>query len=290
MVEVKNVWWLGARPKTLGAAIAPVSVGTAIAFHSDSFNLLNAALAAVVGLAMQIAVNYANDYSDGINGSDLVRVGPVRIVATGLASAAAVKRAAMISFAIAAIAGLGLAYRVNWWLILIGAVAILAAWFYTGGKSPYGYRGFGEISVFIFFGLVATVGTYYVQAAAISLTSVIAGSSIGLLSMALLIVNNLRDLPTDKAAGKNTLAVKLGARKTRLFYLISVIGSISLSMTLTFAAPLTAIAGLLILVAMQPIRDVVAGAAGKDLIPTLQQTNKLLLLLGLVLSFGFLFS
>jgi 1,4-dihydroxy-2-naphthoate polyprenyltransferase len=145
VVEVKNVWWLGARPKTLGAAIAPVSVGTAIAFHSESFNLLNAALAAVVGLAMQIAVNYANDYSDGIKGSDSVRVGPVRIVATGLASAAAVKRAAMISFAIAAIAGLALAYRVNWWLILIGAIAILAAWFYTGGKSPYGSRGFGEI-------------------------------------------------------------------------------------------------------------------------------------------------
>lgn len=290
MVEVKNIWWIGARPKTLGAAIAPVAVGTAIAIHDDQFNSANALLALVVGLAMQVAVNYANDYSDGIRGSDSVRVGPIRIVATGLASATAVKRAAMISFAIAAAAGLGLAYRVNWWLIAIGAIAILAAWFYTGGKSPYGYRGFGEISVFIFFGLVATVGTYYVQTSTISLASILAGSSIGLLSMALLIANNLRDLPTDKISNKNTLAVKLGDRKTRLFYLITVIGSIALGMTLSFTAPLTAITGILILTAMQPIRDVVAGAVGKDLISTLQQTNKLLLLLGLVLSIGFLFS
>jgi 1,4-dihydroxy-2-naphthoate polyprenyltransferase len=290
MAETKNIWWLGARPKTLGAAIAPVSVGTAIAIHDGSFNLVNALLAATVGLAMQIAVNYANDYSDGIKGSDTQRVGPIRLVATGLASAKAVKRAALISFGIAALAGAVLSYRVSFWLIAVGAVAILAAWFYTGGRSPYGYRGFGEISVFIFFGLVATVGSYFVHTSAITLVSLIAGSSIGLLSMALLIVNNLRDLPTDKSAGKQTLAVKIGDRKTRLFYLITVVVSIALSMTLAFTAPIAAGSGLLILVAMQPIRDVVAGAAGKDLIGTLQQTNKMLLLLGLILSVGFLLS
>lgn len=288
MSEAKNKWLLGARPKTLGAAIAPVIVGTAIAAPVGELSLLNGALALIVGLAMQVGVNYANDYSDGIKGSDAVRVGPVRLVASGLATAAAVKRAAIISFLVAAAAGLLLAYLVNWWLIAIGAASIVAAWFYTGGKSPYGYRGFGEISVFVFFGLVATVGSFYVQAEVISLAALAAGTSLGLLSMALLIVNNLRDLTTDKAANKQTLAVKLGDRKTRLFYLISVIGAIMISMTLALAAPLAALSGLLILVAMQPIRDVVAGATGKDLIQTLQQTNQLLIWLGIVLAISFL--
>lgn len=290
MSEAKNKWLLGARPKTLGAAIAPVIVGTAIAAPVGDLSLLNGALALIVGLAMQVGVNYANDYSDGIKGSDAVRVGPVRLVASGLATAAAVKRAAIISFLVAAAAGLLLAYLVNWWLIAIGAASIIAAWFYTGGKSPYGYRGFGEISVFVFFGLVATVGSFYVQAEVISLAALAAGTSLGLLSMALLIVNNLRDLNTDKAANKQTLAVKLGDRKTRLFYLISVIGAIMISMTLALAAPLAALSGLLILVAMQPIRDVVAGASGKDLIQTLQQTNRLLIWLGIVLAISFLFA
>lgn len=290
MSEAKNKWLLGARPKTLGAAIAPVIVGTAIAAPVGELSLLNGALALIVGLAMQVGVNYANDYSDGIKGSDAVRVGPVRLVASGLATAAAVKRAAIISFLVAAAAGLLLAYLVNWWLIAIGAASIVAAWFYTGGKSPYGYRGFGEISVFVFFGLVATVGSFYVQAEVISLAALAAGTSLGLLSMALLIVNNLRDLNTDKAANKQTLAVKLGDRKTRLFYLISVIGAIMISMTLALVAPLAALSGLLILVAMQPIRDVVAGASGKDLIQTLQQTNRLLIWLGIVLAISFLFA
>lgn len=288
MSEVKNKWIQGARPKTLGAAIAPVLVGTAIAHHDGSFDLLKAALAAIVGLAMQIGVNYANDYSDGIKGSDAVRVGPVRLVASGLASATAVKRAAMLSFLIAAISGLALAYLVNWWLIAIGAASIIAAWFYTGGKSPYGYRGLGEISVFIFFGLVATIGSYFAQTSTISVSVVVAGISIGLLSMALLIVNNLRDLPTDKAANKLTLAVKLGDRNTRLFYLITIIVAIVSAMLLAASAPIAASTGLLVLIAMQPIRDVVAGAVGKDLIPTLQQTNRLLILLGLLLSISFL--
>lgn len=288
MSEAKNVWVLGARPKTLGAAIAPVLVGTAMAAPVGNLSLINGLLAAIVGLALQVGVNFANDYSDGIKGSDAVRVGPTRLVASGLASAAAVKRAAMISFLVAAVAGLLLAYRVNWWLLAIGAASIIAAWYYTGGKSPYGYRGFGEVSVFVFFGLVATVGSYFVQTEQISLTSVTAGVSLGLLSMALLIVNNLRDLATDKAANKQTLAVKLGDRKTRLFYLVSVIGAIIVSMLLAITAPLAALSGLLVLIAMQPIRDVVAGATGKDLIQTLQQTNRLLILLGIILAVSFL--
>lgn len=290
MSEVKNVWVLGARPKTLGAAIAPVIVGTAMAAPVGNLSFINGLLATIVGLALQVGVNFANDYSDGIKGSDANRVGPTRLVASGLASAAAVKRAAMISFSVAAVAGLLLAYRVNWWLLAVGAAAIIAAWYYTGGKSPYGYRGFGEVSVFVFFGLVATVGSYFVQTEQISLTSVTAGVSLGLLSMALLIVNNLRDLATDKAANKQTLAVKLGDRKTRLFYLISVIGAIIVSMLLAIIAPLAALSGLLVLIAMQPIRDVVAGATGKDLIQTLQQTNRLLILLGIILAVSFLFA
>lgn len=288
MSEAKNIWLLGARPKTLGAAIAPVLVGTAVAAPAVELSLLNGALALIVSLAMQVGVNYANDYSDGIKGSDDVRVGPVRLVASGLATATAVKRAAIISFLVAAVAGLLLAYLVNWWLIALGAASIVAAWFYTGGKSPYGYRGFGELSVFVFFGLVATVGSYYVQTELVSIPALAAGTSLGLLSMALLIVNNLRDLVTDKAANKQTLAVKLGDRRTRLFYLISVIGAIMISMTLALAAPLAALSGLLILVAMQPIRDVVAGATGKDLIQTLQQTNQLLIWLGIILAISFL--
>lgn len=290
MIETKNKWWIGARPKTLGAAIAPVVVGTAIGANEANLDYVAAALAAIVGLAMQIAVNYANDYSDGVKGSDAIRTGPIRLVASGLATAAQVKRAAMISFFIAATSGLALAYLINWWLIAVGAISILAAWFYTGGKSPYGYRGFGEVSVFIFFGLVATFGSYYVQAEKVSPTALVAGISIGLLSMALLIVNNLRDLPTDKAANKRTLAVKLGDRKTRLLYLVTVISAIVLAMLLAFSAPLAALSGLLILVAMPPIRDVVAGATGKNLIPTLQQTNRLLILLGLILAISFLLS
>lgn len=287
MTNQIQTWFLGARPKTLGAALAPVLAGSALGFANGNFDLLNALLATVVGLSLQIGVNYANDYSDGIKGSDSNRVGPIRLVATGLTTATAVKRAAVVSFAVAAITGFILALRVDLWLIVVGAICIVAAWLYTGGKSPYGYRGFGEVSVFIFFGLVATVGSYYVQVENISFYSLMAGTSIGLLSMALLIVNNLRDRPSDKQVGKVTLAVKLGDNKTRLLYLVVVISSIVTAMLLAFTAPLAALSGLLILIAMQPIRDVVAGASGKNLIPTLQQTNRLLILLGLILSISF---
>lgn len=287
MTNQISIWFLGARPKTLGAAFAPVVAGSALGFSVGSFDWFNAILAALVALSLQVGVNYANDYSDGIKGSDSNRVGPIRLVASGLATAKSVKTASFISFAVAAIAGLILSFRINLWLVPVGAICIIAAWLYTGGRSPYGYKGFGEVSVFIFFGLVATIGSFYVQTESISIASVVTGTSLGLLSMALLIVNNLRDRPGDQQVGKLTLAVKLGDKKTRLFYMVVVIGSIVIAMLLAFTAPLATLSGLLILIAMQPIRDVVAGATGKNLISTLQQTNRLLILLGLILSISF---
>jgi 1,4-dihydroxy-2-naphthoate octaprenyltransferase len=209
-------WIAGARPKTLVAAIAPVMVGTAFAgYDAEVTNFL---LALIVGLALQIGVNYANDYSDGIKGTDNNRVGPIRLVGSGLAQPGEVKLAAFISFGVAALAGLILSARTEWYLLFIGALAIIAAWGYTGGKKPYGYLGLGELSVFIFFGLVATLGTYYVQVGSLSIEVALAAIAMGLLATAILIVNNLRDLERDAASGKRTLAVKLGAAKTRSLY------------------------------------------------------------------------
>ena len=209
-------WIAGARPKTLVAAIAPVMVGTAFAgYDAEVTNFL---LALIVGLALQVGVNYANDYSDGIKGTDNNRVGPIRLVGSGLAQPREVKLAAFISFGVAALAGLILSARTEWFLLLIGALAIIAAWGYTGGKKPYGYLGLGELSVFIFFGLVATLGTYYVQVGSLSIEVALAAIAMGLLATAILIVNNLRDLQRDAASGKRTLAVKLGAAKTRSLY------------------------------------------------------------------------
>lgn len=209
-------WIAGARPKTLVAAIAPVMVGTAFAgYDAEVTNFL---LALIVGLALQVGVNYANDYSDGIKGTDNNRVGPIRLVGSGLAQPREVKLAAFISFGVAALAGVILSARTDWYLLLIGALAIIAAWGYTGGKKPYGYLGLGELSVFIFFGLVATLGTYYVQVGSLSIDVALAAIAMGLLATAILIVNNLRDLQRDAASGKRTLAVKLGAVKTRSLY------------------------------------------------------------------------
>ncbi len=215
-----NKWIIGARVKTLPAAISPVLVGTALA---ENINWFNALLALLVSLSLQISVNFANDYSDGIRGTDTNRVGPIRLVGSGLASAKSVKQAMFIAFSIAAISGLILALQTSYWLILVGAVSILAAWGYTGGKKPYGYLGFGEISVFIFFGLVATVGSYYIQSNAISARAVLLSIPIGALACAILVMNNLRDLPLDKQAGKQTFAVRIGDSKTRYFYVLLLI-------------------------------------------------------------------
>jgi len=221
-----NKWIIGARVRTLPAAIAPVLVGTV---YANSINWINAALALIVSLFLQIAVNYANDYSDGVRGSDTNRVGPIRLVASGLASAESVKNASLLSVSIAAISGLFLAINVSYWLVAVGAISIWAAWGYTGGKKPYGYFGFGEISVFVFFGLVATVGSYYVQTQQINWQIILLSLPIGSLSCAILSVNNLRDLPEDAKVSKRTFAVQIGEKNARKFfvflvYLLSSIG------------------------------------------------------------------
>lgn len=289
MTSVQN-WIAGARPKTLGAALAPVLIGTSIAINQDSFMPVNAGLALVVALFLQIAVNYANDYSDGIKGVDANRVGPIRLVGSGLAPAARVKMAAIYCVLIASVSGLVLSLRTELWLVLVGLIAILASWAYTGGKNPYGYRGFGEVSVFLFFGFVATVGTGFVQTGKISWVLLFASIPVGLLAMALLVVNNLRDIETDEKANKLTLAVKIGGRKTRLLFIWIISLSISASLLLAIAAPLVSLSGLTILIAMQPMRDVAAGARKRDLIPTLQQTNKLMIIQAVLISIGFIFS
>ena len=216
----REIWIAGARPKTLGAAIAPVIVGTAFAgYDAEPTNFI---LALLVALALQIGVNYANDYSDGVRGTDDDRVGPIRLVGSGLAKPEAVKRAAFLSFFVAAFAGLILSARTEWYLLIIGALAIIAAWTYTGGPKPYGYQALGEISVFIFFGLVATLGTYFVQVGSISWPVILAAISMGLLATAILNVNNLRDLERDSKSGKRTLAVRLGAARTRTLYRLTI--------------------------------------------------------------------
>jgi 1,4-dihydroxy-2-naphthoate octaprenyltransferase len=285
-------WVAGARPRTLPAAIVPVLVGTACAVHdtgdwNHGIIVWRAVAAMVVSLAIQVGTNYANDYSDGVRGTDTVRVGPVRLVASGLASPSAVKRAAFLSFAVAALAGLALAAAAGWWLIAIGAAAFLAGWFYTGGPRPYGYAGFGELFVFVFFGLVATVGTCYVQREEITGLSVAAAIPVGLLATALLVVNNLRDIPTDRAAGKNTLAVRLGDRATRRLYVAMIVGVFVAVVAIALAdRPWAALALAGIVVAIAPIRTVSSGATGRDLIAVLGATGRTHLVTGILLAIG----
>lgn len=208
-------WLAGARPRTLPAAVSPVLGGTGLAIHAQAVVWWKAVLALVVALALQVAVNYANDYSDGLRGTDDNRVGPLRLVGSGAASPARVKAAAGIAFVVACLAGLVLAATTTWWLVLVGALAAAAAWSYTGGPRPYGYAGLGELSVFVFFGLVAVVGTTYVQTERLTAGAGWLGAGIGALASAILVANNLRDIATDEAAGKRTLAVVLGEQRTR---------------------------------------------------------------------------
>jgi 1,4-dihydroxy-2-naphthoate octaprenyltransferase len=273
-----NKWILGARPRTLAAAIAPVVVASALA--GSDFNWFRAALALKVAVWLQIGVNYANDYSDGVKGTDENRIGPTRLVASGLASARAVKNAAFISFAIASIAGLWLSLLTSPLLILIGILAIAAAWGYTGGKNPYGYSGLGEVSVFTFFGLVATMGTYYVQTENITVLSFIVAIPMGALSCAILEVNNIRDRAQDELVGKITLAVRLGDRKARHLYVsLLVLAHVAAVATLVPTAMLT------LLVAPMSFsisKLVLSGASGKELIPALGRTGKLQLIFAIL--------
>ncbi len=271
-------WIAGARLRTLPAAVAPVLAGTAVAAYADAAVWWKALLALVVSLALQVGVNYANDYSDGIRGTDDERVGPLRLVGSGLATPAAVKRAAFLSFGVAGIAGIALTVATGaWWLLAVGALSVLAAWYYTGGSKPYGYLGLGEVMVFVFFGLVATVGTTWVQTEAWGRTgwaSVAAGAGVGALACAILVANNLRDIPTDEVAGKITLAVRLGERRTRGFYGLLVALSATAVVTLAALTSWWALLGLGFLVpAGAGARTVLGGARGPALIPVLQQTG-----------------
>jgi 1,4-dihydroxy-2-naphthoate octaprenyltransferase len=276
-----NKWILGARIKTLPAAIAPVIVGTSLA---DQIKVINALLALIVSLSLQIAVNYANDFSDGVRGTDSNRIGPTRLVASELATASSVKNASFISFFIAIIAGTVLALNTSVWLISVGFISILAAWGYTGGKKPYGYLGFGELAVFIFFGIVATVGSYYVQVEQISSSALLLSIPMGSLSCAILVINNLRDLAQDKLVSKQTMAVKLGDTNTRIFYLLLlVIAQIS-------AAAVASINNYALLTLLwlpltySAANQVLKGASGKELITILGKTSRLQFLLALTLA------
>ena len=277
-----NKWILGARPRTLPAAIAPVVVASALA--GSDFNWFRAVLALKVGVWLQIGVNYANDYSDGVKGTDTNRIGPIRLVGSGLASAKAVKNAAFVSFFVASSAGVWLALLTSPVLILVGVLAIAAAWGYTGGKNPYGYRGLGEVSVFTFFGLVATIGTYYVQTEEITLLSFIVAIPMGALACAILTVNNIRDRAQDELAGKRTLAVKLGDVNARRVF-------VSLFVSAHVAAIATMIPGALFTLLVAPMsysisKLVLSGATGKDLIPALGRTGKLQLVFAIVFALG----
>src|SRR3954451_1505206 len=281
-----NRWVAGARVRTLPAAVVPVVVGTAVASAEGSVVWWRALAALVVALAIQVGTNYANDYHDGIRGTDDNRVGPVRLVAQGLASPAAVKRAAILSFGVAAVAGLALAAAVSWWLVLVGAVSFAAGWLYTGGPRPYGYAGFGELFVFVFFGVVATVGSAYVHLERITGLALLASVPIGLLATALLVVNNLRDIPTDAVTGKNTLAVRVGAGRTRLLYTFCVLAPFALTIAIAVARPWALLSLAALLIAIGPLRRVRGGDEGRALVAVLQETGRLQLAYGLLLAIG----
>lgn len=274
-----NKWLIGARIKTLPAAISPVLIGTS---YAEQITWINAALALIVALFLQIAVNYANDYSDGIKGTDQNRIGPIRLVASELASAVAVRNAAYISFLIAAIAGSILSFNISMWLFLIGGISILAAWGYTGGKKPYGYIGFGELSVFVFFGLVATIGSYYIQSEELNWQIFLLSIPVGCLSCAVLVINNLRDLSNDKLVGKRTLAVLLGDKKTRNFYIVLLV----ISQLVSISAAVIDIKMLFTLIcipmAVNVIKKIATGVESIELIPILGKTARLQLLLAII--------
>ena len=275
-----GIWVDGARPRTLPAAIAPVLVATALA--GDAFNPFTALLALIVSLALQIGVNYANDYSDGIRGTDNDRIGPSRITAGGLAKPVQVKSAAFISFGVAAVAGLGLAITTSWWLIAVGAISIAAAWGYTGGKNPYGYIGLGELFVFIFFGLVATVGTFYVQTEEITAQSILAGVIVGSLACAILVINNVRDRAKDEVVGKRTLAVRLGDKNSRILY--SLLVTAPYLLTAGFGSPWTLLTLLTLPMTISILKALWSGIQGVDLIALLGKTGKLQMFFSLALS------
>jgi len=281
-----RVWIEGARPRTLVAAIVPVLLGISVAPAGIAVAdiVVRGGLAAVVSLALQVAVNYANDYSDGVRGTDAQRVGPRRLVASGAARPGAVKVAALIAGVVAVVAGGALALLTTPWLILVGAASLVAAWGYTGGSRPYGYLGLGEVFVFVFFGLVATVGTTYVVAEILSFRSLVVGSLAGLLAVALLVVNNLRDRVNDAAAGKRTLAVRLGDRGTRAMYVACYVAVFALVASIALGRPVVMLAFIGVIPAARASMRVLRGASGRELIVVLGLTARAQLLIGVVVA------
>jgi len=280
-------WVEGARPRTLPAAVAPVLVSTGAAYALGEGEAGLALLALLVSLALQVGVNYANDYSDGIRGTDADRVGPVRLVGQGLARAGDVKLAAMLSFFVAALFGLALvALSAAWPMLLVGATSIAAAWYYTGGKRPYGYSGLGEAFVFVFFGLVATLGTTYTQALSVSPAAIAGAVGVGAIASAILVANNLRDIPTDQEHGKRTLAVRLGDGRTRALY-AGLLGTALVCVLVAGLIHPAALIGLLSFVLAIPLlRRVLGGYLGKDLVPVLSGTGRFELAYGTLLAIG----
>jgi 1,4-dihydroxy-2-naphthoate polyprenyltransferase len=285
-----RVWLAGARPRTLPAAVVPVLVGTACAAGRTDIVAWRAVAAGVVALALQVGTNYANDYSDGVRGTDRDdrRVGPLRLVGSGIRTPGAVKRAALASFLVAAVAGLALAIAVGWELLVVGALAIAAGWFYTGGPRPYGYLGLGELFVFVFFGIVATAGSAYVQEEAVSGLALAASVPVGLLATALLVVNNLRDIPGDTASGKRTLAVRLGDGRTRWLYVGLLVGAVVMVPVVAGVGgrPGAALALGAVPLARRPVIAVLGGARGGELVPVLGETGRVQLVFGALLALG----
>ncbi|MEX0848516.1 MAG: 1,4-dihydroxy-2-naphthoate polyprenyltransferase [Ilumatobacteraceae bacterium] len=286
-----NKWVLGARPRTLPAAVVPVVLGASVGAGEWGTRWWTVAPALIVSLALQVGVNYANDYSDGVRGTDEVRVGPVRLVASGLATPGAVKRAALVAFGVAAAAGLVLAATTSWWLLAVGIASVLAGWFYTGGSHPYGYLGLGEVFVFVFFGLVATAGTTFVVLERIPADAWLLGSVAGALACSLLVVNNLRDIPTDREVGKRTLAVRLGDRRTRWFYAVLIGAAAVLVVVVAVNGHSWAAIGLAgFVLAVAPVRSVLGGASGRELIAVLGATGKVQLAVGALTALGMFLS
>jgi len=279
-------WIEGARPKTLPAALSPVLVGTGAAIADGGARPVRALLALLVALSLQVGVNYANDYSDGIRGTDAERVGPLRLTGSGTTAPKLVLRAALIAFGVAAVAGLVLALQTSLLLLLVGVLALTAAWGYTGGKNPYGYRGLGEVSVFVFFGLVAVMGTTYVQREDLTLLALAGGIASGALACAILVTNNLRDIPTDTETGKQTLAVRLGAARTRDLYTGLLVVPFAVAVLVAVTYPGSLLALLAVPLAVPPLQQVRSGAVGRDLVAVLQATGKLQLAYGLLLGLG----
>jgi 1,4-dihydroxy-2-naphthoate octaprenyltransferase len=285
-VTTARLWYQGARPKTLGAAISPVLVGTAAGSLDGPIDWPRAAAAAVVALALQIGVNFANDYSDGVRGTDAQRRGPVRLTATGLATPRSVRNAAFVAFAVAAVVGAALSLVVNPWLLLVGVAAIGAAVTYTGGPKPYGYIGLGEVMVLVFFGFVATVGSAYVQHATLPGVAWVAAFAAGLPACGILLANNVRDVDTDRVSGKRTVAVRLGPERARGLYVVCIAGAIVAAVACGAFVPTAVLAVLALPLAVAPVRAMLTRHDPPGLIAALVGTVRFQLVLSVLLAIG----